>query len=382
MSIIISAIEPRPHPLKSKEHLEAAISEGLKKYNKNFPDRSWTNTAGVQRALVECKQRITFEEFKAALCESFESTLSQGLQPQSALVYVPKHKKSYWWTLQVLAASDVRFRPTNVFFAEFNKNFDENEKLQKQVLFIDDASYTGNQMSDELDNFFKKVRDSRNHHKKITVYVLIPFITNRAKKFIEDNAVRHSSRVKHIIFSSAKIMQTASECLGDDIGEGLGESDSYDREGSKTVTYFDHKMPDTVSRIVLLETLVECDERPLPENFYEGYGDVCVKRPYAPFKKHEFHLETECDAEKLEGPPGADDYFYVDPQYLYVDPTYGNVLAQADVLHVLLFNVSDRTVKLLPDDVVFVVRWMHELERLKKIRNRLLYRSAPRTSNH
>jgi GGDEF domain-containing protein/prophage maintenance system killer protein len=198
---------------------------------------------------------IDFARFKNALQNAVSELFASLQQKPYVLISLPaegEQKSDYW--VQQLAFNNGENLPQGVVSADGIIAWLKVHPEVKDIVYMDDASYSGSQVSvrlqTTLSDAFQYCPDCRFH-------VVIPFFTNAARERIQ------SSYKTQVVFYGQEEIPTLDELLvseyeNTDTYQGLKEQIinhlGYDRNtyDGLTLTYFQHKMPDGYSVLQVL----------------------------------------------------------------------------------------------------------------------------------
>lgn len=155
-------------------------------------------------------------------------------------------KSSLWVTL--LAYEKIRSFITHVLSVDETRKLNQRGKFKTPlVIMFDDASYSGNQYGDHVQNMCQQTKQS------ITFWCAIPYVSREAKTFINSEA---SQNAMCIFPQSCEYFEPVVEKdeLPIDYGPDLelltkyfAVSDMEDYVPSRHALYFDHKLADKLS---------------------------------------------------------------------------------------------------------------------------------------
>lgn len=219
-------------------------------------------------AIATSVVHVSFAEFSNALtrvcdwADALPATLSAE-RPGSRVVPLlllpdSMRKSNAWATLLALSRGFLKDAHCGLIFtiAEVYRLLDKSEDDAVFLVFaVDDATYSGSQMSDTLFMIASNYRETRETDRhRITVAVVVPYVGE-----IAPHAIQSANPVLDIIFPPMAVtMKRAVDLLGDAYGrlsrpeQKLAETRfgySEDPSIGATTVYFDHKMADFVSTI-------------------------------------------------------------------------------------------------------------------------------------
>ncbi|MCK5492510.1 MAG: HAD family hydrolase, partial [Candidatus Omnitrophica bacterium] len=225
----------------------------------------WINSHSVQLRklagfLADNISYINQEEFENALDESIKE-FTNNIKEKPYIVLLPKYDnrpiKSNHWCYELAREkgfflSAIISDKTKILISEIR------EKGIRDVVIIDDASYSGSQVREKIMNFLDKLEEENIDRSEINVHIIIPFMTliaeNRIrKKFknkMNDIYIYRQRKIETIY----EIFQSVVKKYPDRRNEfndflslirktyGIGSSISKNFT-SRTLTYFQHKIP-------------------------------------------------------------------------------------------------------------------------------------------
>ncbi len=230
----------------------------------------------MARFLVDNTTYINNFQFKKALGESVQKfKMEIGARPFVASLLgaqngEPGEQKSSGWVYDVARSREIGLpEPAFINSGKAERmgtaidavtTLMKNERIN-DVVYIDDASYSGTQLVDWLNAFMVMMKiemdesGSANQKKRqVNVHLLVPFMTNAAKKNVEDMVRSFESKYPGIFkiqFYDVRQMETAEERLArvEDVVERQILKNSIKKvyqENSlqKAMSYFQHKVPD------------------------------------------------------------------------------------------------------------------------------------------
>jgi len=193
------------------------------------PNRSLANVRKMplkrpeNARILQATRIVRFPEFYEKAVRVFTAIADaiQALPGKDVFLFVQENKSNEW-----LAALFVDFlkRTGKSELATRVSLTDDAMASNGIVVFLDDATYSGNQMVDFLSEFMPNIEQS-------LVIVGIPFVTMLALNKIRDELEVQSDRVSSMILYA-------------DVLEPLSKRSS---SSLKPAIYFDHKVPDDVS---------------------------------------------------------------------------------------------------------------------------------------
>ncbi|MFH1878733.1 MAG: hypothetical protein ABH883_08005 [Candidatus Omnitrophota bacterium] len=206
---------------------------------------------------------ISQGEFEKALTGSLLRFKTACREPYVIFIPGGKSKSNYW--VYCLASEEKMLRPEAVFIDNKEDELSAEERLDKwmaenprvkNIVYLDDASYSGSQASESLEYLVSGFEENRG----ISVHMVIPYVTSSASREIACNE-KITSKCR-VLFYNAYSRETKTvrefftELKENDLPRyqrlwplfldvyGLSESSA---EIDKALFYFDHKRADGVS---------------------------------------------------------------------------------------------------------------------------------------
>ncbi|MFA6119292.1 MAG: hypothetical protein WCT85_02825 [Parachlamydiales bacterium] len=212
--------------------------------------------------LVEHVEHINFQKFLNALEKSIKdikvkmdavykpATENLNNQERRKFIVLVEPKKSNQWVAE-LARSYFKVTPqayyrlgekgAKVFIKEADNC--SSEVHQKDLVLFDDASYSGQQISEHLSNILQVLKKTGS---KVNVFVVVPFMTIAARECIDGVLASNKKLASRVFIAEHEKMSSISDILSDGQFKDLKRY-YLGLSGKETVTYFSHKMPNFVS---------------------------------------------------------------------------------------------------------------------------------------
>lgn len=183
---------------------------------------------------------ISFINFVQKLIESIRK-FETKIGSKEFVLYIPHpakhdkkiHEKSNYWVSQMVYQI-LRRKPKNVYSILPDVFYNPKLRLRKQILLCDDGSFSGTQMcSQVLDSSFfgrKNEQTGEYDRSKFDLHFVIPFMTQKSKKRIQDSIPEGNSCNFNDSF----------EIVIPEIPHILADK-------AKSLLYFDHRIPDFFS---------------------------------------------------------------------------------------------------------------------------------------
>lgn len=257
-----------PRPKRSN----AMDSVKLQEWINAHPEGIARDTA---RAIINETRHIGQQEFEEALTKSI-SEFKKGLNGEDYIAFVEPKKSNQWVT--EIAMHDVDYLPAQVYNLA-NGSTREGLSNYTRFVFFDDAIYSGEQMFSNIKNVVAEAVLQGADPDKIVVDVVVPFTTeygftaiskalNDGLHVVNGRMTNINLRVSvnfHVIEQLPSITGALSKYDRDILSQAqyvaYRDGDSYfvrsDEDAllsthntdNKTLTYFDHKIPDIFSTI-------------------------------------------------------------------------------------------------------------------------------------
>lgn len=197
-------------------------------------------------------KRVSMNDFRNKvdeIAEEFVLYLKENSKAHDCVVLALdsySDKSSLWVTL--LAYERIKNLITHVLSVDETRKFNQRGHYKRPlIIMFDDASYSGNQYGDHVQNMCQQTTQ------KIIFWCAIPYVSREAKQFINSEA---SPNAMCIFPQSAEYFEPVIEkdALPIDYGPDLelltkyfGVSDMKDSVPSRHALYFDHKLADKLS---------------------------------------------------------------------------------------------------------------------------------------
>ncbi|MFT5206367.1 MAG: tRNA A-37 threonylcarbamoyl transferase component Bud32 [Candidatus Omnitrophota bacterium] len=210
----------------------------------------------ITQAVFEEKLELSVEQFNNNNEREFAVAIIDNVSPDDTSGVM----KSNGWTYQIARGMGLRAPKEEISATKASLHTHTTDWLKKpenravnDVLFIDDAAYSGRQIEDWLDKVaFALSTEEEFVQRTITIHLAIPFMTNNAKDKLENLAQKFNDHVQRqvleIQFYDQVIMKNLDEILlaaEEDVREEFGRIFSSDFK--KPLTYFEHIRPDYYS---------------------------------------------------------------------------------------------------------------------------------------
>lgn len=213
---------------------------------------------GFAKKIIDHIQHISFTKFLKVLKTSVDSFnfYLKGLKDdqQEFVIVVPNMRSNLWVT--ELAMKSFQKRPVDIITMDNLSQFLKDHPQVNKVVTLDDAAYSGHQLSGYLGNIDATIQGVRGSisENKTSIHVILPYGTRSGIRRIKDSG-------KNVMISHHQTMLSALELskLGvftEGEKKRLEELISVDQIDSDmvrlyttTLTYFDHKIADYVSTI-------------------------------------------------------------------------------------------------------------------------------------
>lgn len=236
----------------------------------NQPDpekmKEWENSFEDERAktlaafLAENVNYVSFEQFTGALMESTKDFMKQ-VEDRPYVVLVPRdhkenvHKSEVWVTN--LAQMVTNNAPQAYVTEKELRDYLREHPEVKDIALFDDASYTGERIGNSINThkYASKINGTLNMH------IVVPFMAKRAlQNLVQNEGLPGTPGFKLLIHTSQTIpnvdeliQETFAEESLPEVKECLKKffnlDVDYENENGfcPTLTYFEHKVPDSIS---------------------------------------------------------------------------------------------------------------------------------------
>lgn len=229
---------------------------------------------GSMARIIQYIKRVSFKKFKNALRNSFLTfMLSISSLPEEQRDYVivaDEVGKSTNWVASVASESMALLPPKNFVSRSTLTFYLKEHPGISNILFIDDATYSGEQISTYLTE--AEVKNALSCKRKLNLHFVIPYMTSSAKTNIrqaiteEQNLAINFAAHQQMIsiadlpkFFAKDSISSLSLKRDIQVYSELRFHGSRDMLNRRTLTYFDHKIADYTSTDEdLLKALVTC----------------------------------------------------------------------------------------------------------------------------
>lgn len=228
-----------------KPRFDNAISQGQAAL---WIDSHPSELQDLARKIVDNITHVSFRKFKAQLkscVEDFNNQLlSYPIKEQGYILVVPELcEKSNPWVFShalryfnTMPEDVVRINDLSSYF----ENYDKDKQIN--LLFMDDASYSGTQMKYDVDLANQAANDG---NLSIKVHCLIPFMTKRAHELLSAHNDTFFGNFEIILAVKHLFDQSEKEILQEN---NINSSDEitcrHINWPEMTLTYFEHKIAD------------------------------------------------------------------------------------------------------------------------------------------
>lgn len=199
------------------------------------------------RALVQETRHISQEEFETALKQA-ALKFNGEMGAEDYVIFVQPRKSNKWVAEMVLP--DMDYLPEQVYdltpFNHLENSLDGIANIRRLV-FFDDAIYSGSQMNGYILGSIYDAKKVGADPANFTVDIIVPFTTEFGRDHIL-NTIKNVYPEMKVTLHTTEVMPSATETLskhGPEVVDYVGKL--YQGTDSKTLTYFDHKIPDHVS---------------------------------------------------------------------------------------------------------------------------------------
>ena len=249
--------------------------------------------AQIKEKIVDAVERVSFEDFQAALersIEAFNQLNAQDQNPYLVLFDYKPHASKYW--TYGLAKDKIATPPQAArHFSPSFERMDGYTMLDKEVAegikrfaIFDDAIYSGEQVFNRaikpIAEYFKQ-----REYGMPQFDLVIPYVTSRFLASVEQIKEKYGVEI-NVLYQ--KIMPTLKEIMSDAdrtvVANRGGMMDEVTEEityTGSTVTYFDHRMADNHS---------------FSEEIREAAGNMPIPKPYAD-ESTEYYKQEEAEFE-------------------------------------------------------------------------------------
>ncbi|MEI8366534.1 MAG: hypothetical protein WCF65_08990 [Parachlamydiaceae bacterium] len=198
---------------------------------------------------------VSYEAFKNNLKKTVDRFIN-NVGKKSYVAFVEPNKSQQWVTTIAMAygfkaSAYVRLGQdgANCLSSALLNTDEKDERFATDYVIIDDASYSGNQMANNI-SAAHHVLQEKFKDKNIIFHILLPYITNVAKNKMEN--LRNKPIT--IILYTSEIIQTVEEAVSKKnriIKQVLWNNSLPEEQNRKVKTtalhWFDHKIPNSMS---------------------------------------------------------------------------------------------------------------------------------------
>lgn len=222
-----------PKPVRSNAPVESLFQEWVNAHPEGLARRA-------AQAIKDNTQHISQAEFEAALEKTVKS--ANDIIGENDFAVIVDQGRSNQWVAE-LALPLFRKLPKQIADRQAYINEVARSGINDFV-FIDDAIYSGQQMGLNIFEFLEGLKLEGKDLSEVRIIVVTPYSTNYGRRNIQ-----RYSKTYTIVFPQQETIQTIAEKIPDpDILETI--SKMYPGgNNSRTLTYFDHKIPDSLSTI-------------------------------------------------------------------------------------------------------------------------------------
>ena len=224
-------------PLANKRDINLAEVQKIKSDIAKNPTENSDLELKYIDAVVRHTHYISTTEFMNNLRLSLEAFLKAvGDRPYGIVLFSQKYGSEYW-ILQQLFARDLKGREPPVLYKS------NPEKDPTDIMIIDDAIYSGMNVSIAISDFLSNVKTD----KKYTFHIVVPYVSTRGYEIISED---FKDRANLIFYPAGghtiPSLKDIDPKLWDDIIADEYIVQKYDivEDNPHTLIYFDHKIAD------------------------------------------------------------------------------------------------------------------------------------------
>ena len=265
------------NPNKNKSAVkdkESIIEENFKSYMKlplnysfnennvyKFLKACSNETRPIAKLIIKNTRHVSFEQMIIYLNINIRHLISKVSKDRPIYLCIKKeymHIKSNYW-LYLYIRDYIKYKYPKIILKllicdDINSIKQENLIKRDIFVFIDDCIYTGTQMTRNIEDFIKLMKNIYNDSLRIYIYILSSFISTQGINAIKSLSHRNFK----IIFNKyIENLPLTTDILSESQMEtmrkyyGINRHDIYEDFSEKYLIYFDHKLADFVSTIPL-----------------------------------------------------------------------------------------------------------------------------------
>lgn len=198
--------------------------------------------------LADSITHISHETFLEKLYASIDHLANALADEETVYFYFAEETgRSNKWVFHLMTDYLIKNKPEFLYkIVELNSPAEAREARPEQIVFVDDASYSGYQVAAGI-----KETDGNRVRK---VHVVIPFVSQAAENFIRNPTVATMvlGRPVEFVFHAANRIKTVMEIAAEQGIEPRMINFMFPQHAPlTTLTYFDHKVPDQQSSLPL-----------------------------------------------------------------------------------------------------------------------------------
>jgi len=264
----------------------------------------------ICKKIIYNTDHISFEKFLTRINKLIKELLSK-LDKDIRVIYcflsynlfTVKEKSNYWIYLYVI--NYIKKLTNDNIKVELVEKFDLLPENNANVILIDDCIYSGSQMSLTIEDIYI------NNKKNINFYLLVPYISNKGLKLIEDAFHRKLSltinNCKLLTFNNTYYIKSINAYLTPEEIFKIGSFyDKIVNFNNKYMIYFDHKLADPVSTITHFYLgIVPCNNNKslflyntkiisIPEDLIKNFIIIPIIKNCGHYTNHLNKMSPEC----------------------------------------------------------------------------------------
>lgn len=290
-----------PRPVRGNVIDRTKAQNWVEEFARQIPKKIRQKYKDFAQLIVDNITHISQEQFEEQLQKSVkEFNIAIGDKPYVVVFFNKKDEpKSNEWVYYLSLEKGLRPAKKIVYVSSASelqgrKFYDEDGNEITDILYIDDAAYTGGQVSGNVYRGFSGGRQ--------TVHIVIPFMTKQSVDRINDlTKSRKGIPGINVQIYDHKMIETVAEIikrtrksqnLSEEVISELSNYVNISETESGTLTYFDHKLPDYVSFLSFRgKTLLESPFIVIDKNGFIDLvisGEPFVTKIESPYKTEEF----------------------------------------------------------------------------------------------
>jgi len=226
----------------------------------------------IASIILDNTKHISYTSFLTAIYNSVDKFIRLCKKDISYILIVSINEtnvdKSNYWVAQLVYNYLIHKCDINIIDIIHNINYIKHiDKVNVQYIYCDDCSYTGTQLSDDLNDIIQFVKDYRSGVDKPTIVnTIVPYISEYAKEQLK--SVYYSEELK----TFKTILQEHSKAEIDINSKHLADYFLWNGSNfdNQVAVYFDHKIADDLSTFpfIYMTGMIATDKYPNSTIYY------------------------------------------------------------------------------------------------------------------